>query len=206
VSVIDSGLGDIRSLRGEQRYAQLSPEQRAALLGKLRELVDATESAFLDCLGHFDTQGDCETLGVSRTTRAWLRKELKLAPGDAGERVRIARGTHLRSTLDELRGGTVTYDQARAIEHATRIVPAEQRTQAAETLTALARDTDVVDVRVAGHKLACVINPDGALQAADRQFERRHLTMSPLMDGMSHLAACSTLSRQPWSPLPSRRF
>ena len=139
-------------------------------------------------LAHFDTHGDCETLGVSRTTCAWLRKELKLAPGDAGERVRIARGTHLPPTLEQLRDGTVTYDQARAIEHATRIVPPEpaRRTQRKRSLRWHA-NTDVVDVSVAGHKLACVINPDGALQAADRQFERRHLTMSPLMDGMSHL-------------------
>ena len=187
LSAVDNALTDIRSLRNRDQHALLSPEQRAGLLAKLRTLVDATEAAFLDCLDHFDSHGDCETLGASRTTRAWLRKELKLAPGDAGERVRIARGAHLYDTLEELRKGTVTYDQARAIEHATRTVPEDQRIAAAETLTALAIETDVVDVRVAGHKLACVVNPDGALQTADRQFERRHLTLSPLLDGMTHL-------------------
>ena len=180
-------LSAVRSLPSSGLYKDGTPEERAALLRELRELVDASEAVFLECLNNFDVRGDCETLNATRTTSAWLRKELKLAPGDATERVRISRGGHLHGAIVELRSGSVTYDQVRAIERATRHVPESQQKSAAETLTTLAQQVDVVDVRIAGHKLASVTNPDGAMQSADRQFERRHLTLSPLLDGMTHV-------------------
>jgi hypothetical protein len=52
-------------------------------------------------------------------------------------------------------------------------------------LTDLAAQSDVTAVRTAGRHLRLVTDPEGTLRDAERQFERRYLTLSPLLDGMT---------------------
>ncbi|HVQ87236.1 MAG TPA: DUF222 domain-containing protein, partial [Actinomycetes bacterium] len=157
------------------------------MLAGLRELIDTAEAAFTHTLAAFDANGDGETLHAAASTQSWLRGALRLAPGDASERVRIARGSrdHLATPLHALAEGAVTYDQVRAIEKGARVVPDEQRQEAVTLLTNLAQQADVSAVRVAGQRLRYVTDPDGALKEADKQFEHRYLNLSPLLDGMT---------------------
>ena len=90
-------LDEVAALPDDPTFALLSPEARVAWLQNLRKLIDVTESVFLRCLGDFDAQGDAQTLNAATTTAGWLRTCVGLAPGDANERVRIARGSNITS-------------------------------------------------------------------------------------------------------------
>lgn len=178
-------LAQVRAL-AEHGVVTSVPEERAAWLAGLRQLVDAAEVAFTGVLSDFDRHGDHEVLVGAQSAAAWLRAGLHLAPGDASARVQLARRHDLLApTLAAVAGGTVTYDQATAVERSVRVLPAERRGEAVELLTGLAAATDAAAVRVAGRRLRQVVDPDGALADHEQQYDRRHLTLSPLLDGMT---------------------
>jgi len=161
--------------------------ERAAWLVGLRQLVDATEAAFLEVLGSFDANGDGQVLHGAQSTSAWLQGAAHLAPGDACERVRIARaGRHLlREPIAAMASGDVSYDQVRAIERSVRPLPTAVQAEAVPVLTELARRVDAGRLRSAGRALRHAVDPDGTLADAQVQFERRYLNLSPLLDGMT---------------------
>jgi hypothetical protein len=101
----------------------------------------------------------------------------------------LARGSRdlLADPVDALAAGEVTYDQVRAIERSVRVIPEQHREDAVTVLTDLANQADVQAVRVAGQRLRFVTDPDGSLSASEKEFERRYLNMSPLLDGMTAL-------------------
>lgn len=164
-----------------------SPEERAAWVAGLQQLSDAVAAASLVAVAAFDASGDGEVLHGAASTASWLRGALGLAPGDAAERVRLARGARalLSAPAEQLREGTVTYDHLRSIDRAVRFVPEAQQRDAVALLTDLAMAAPVADVRSAGRHLRMVADPDGTLAECEQQFERRHLTLAPLLDGMS---------------------
>ena len=186
---LEALLAQVQALPEDPAFTQLTPDERVAWLQNLRKLVDVTESVFLQCLGDFDAQGDAQTLNAATTTAGWLRGSVGLAPGDANERARIARGlrNHLRDAGEALQSGEVSYEQVRAIEHAVRRIPESDQAAATSLLTDLARASDVMAVRTAGEKLKHTVDPDGVLRIVEKDFERRHLYMSPLLDGMTHV-------------------
>jgi hypothetical protein len=164
----------------------LTAGERAEWLAGLRQVIDAAEGAFTDVLSVFDAHGDGEVLHAARSTSSWLQGALHLAPGDASRRVRVARAVaELGAPLDLMHDGQVTFDQLCAMQSAVRHVPGQQREQAVALLTDLATRVDAGRLRVAGRALRHAVDPDGALDEARDQFERRYLELSPLLDGMT---------------------
>lgn len=153
-------------------------QQRIAWVRGLRQLIDAAEAAFARALDAVDAHGDVHVVDGARSTQSWLRGALRLAPGDASERVRIARGGRslLAEPLRALADGDVVYDQVRAIGRDVAALPPDARQRAVDLLTDLARVADTAAVRVAGRRLRYVVDPDGARAEAEVQFERRYLT------------------------------
>ena len=186
---VEQVLRQVREAARDLPDAAESAENRAALLVGLRQLVGATEAAFTAVLARFDAHGDGETLVASRSTPSWLRAQLKLSPGDAAQRVAIARrgGDRLAPPLAALAAGTVTFDQVRAIHRSTHRLPPPAQPEAVALLTHRAVAADVTAVRVAGQRIKHVVDPDGSLNDAQVQFDRRYLTLAPLLDGMTAL-------------------
>lgn len=180
-------LGEVRAWTRDAEPLGLTPEERASWVVGLQQLRDATDAAMLSAVASFDAAGDGELLHGAASTQSWLRGALGVAPGEASERVRLARAARslLSRSMECLREGELTYDHVRAVERAVRHLPAEHQPAAADVLTDLAAQSDVTAVRTAGRHLRFVTDPDGALSDAERQFERRHLTLSPLLDGMT---------------------
>ena len=166
--------------------AEAGPEQRAAWLAGLRDVVNAAEAAFTRTLAVFDAQGDGVVLHGARNTTAWVKGAFQLTGGDAAERVRLARAadTVLEPALVKLSEGQVTLEHVRAIERALRPVPPEHHGEVVAVLTELATRTDVGQVRKAGEQVRTMVDPDGALSTRDKDFSRRRLHLSPLLDGM----------------------
>ena len=191
--------------------APTSAAERAAWLVGIRTLIDASEALFTQTLDTFDAHGDGEFLHGAASSQAWLRGALRLAPGDASERVRLARGGRgpMREALDAMAAGQVTYDQVRAISRATKMVPPHAVEESVAVLTELARNSDVTAVRTAGQHLQNAVNPDGALAESNDQFERRWLTLSPSLDNVTSVSGildpdqppcCQPHSHRSWCP------
>jgi len=185
---VDAVLADVRGWLPVVESAS-GPDERAAWLAGLRQLVDATEAVFSAALQRFDVHGDAEVLHGARSTSAWLQGGLHLAPGDASERVRIARGSraHLCRPITALANGAITYDQVRTIDRSVRDLPEGSRDAAVELLTELAGWVDTGRLRAAGRALRHTVDPEGGQAEARAQFERRYLHLSPLLDGMTAL-------------------
>jgi hypothetical protein len=185
----------LQSVRGwtdpdaESSMAANSPDERAAWVAGLQQLRDAVDAAMLTAVATFDAAGDGETLHGAASTASWLRGAIRLAPGDASERVRLARRSRdaLSAPAGHLRSGSITYDHLRSIDRAVRFIPEARQAEAVALLTDLAVVAPVADVRTAGKHLKLVADPDGTLADCEQQFERRHLTLSPLLDGMTSI-------------------
>jgi len=156
-------LAEVRDLASTD-FAGEGTGGRAGWLVGLRQLVDAAEVAFTHALASFDAAGDGQVLTGAQSSAAWLRAELRLAPGDASGRVHLARQRGLLAdTLHAVHAGAVTFDQAAAVEKAVRPLPDRAKPDAVALLTGLAEVTDAAAVRVAGRRLREVVDPDGAL-------------------------------------------
>jgi len=204
-------LGQVRAWSGDDARAALiaeGSETRADWLAGLQQLTDAVAAATSTALEVFDAHGDGQLLHGASSTAAWLRGAVRVTGPEAAERVRIARAsrTVLADPVERLSRGELTYDHVRAIERGTRSLPPDQQHAGAQVLTDLARIAPVADVRTAATHLQYVLDPDGSLVDAQHQFDRRHLTMAPLMDGMTSLtglldpesAALLTAALQPF--------
>jgi Domain of unknown function (DUF222)/HNH endonuclease len=180
-------LGEVRAWTREGAPLGVTADDRASWVVGLQQLRDAVDAALLDAVASFDAAGDGELLHGAASTQAWLRGALGVAPGEASERVRLARGARgvLNTPVERMRDGELTYDHVRAVERGIRHLTTEQQVEASVLLTDLAAQGDVTAVRTAGRHLRLVTDPDGALRDAQRQFERRYLTLSPLLDGMT---------------------
>ncbi len=166
----------------------VSPTARAGWLAGLRQLVDTAEVMFTRTLATFDALGDAPVMSGQRDTTAWLHHELRLSVGDARSRVRVARDWQpLSDSLGATRRGELRFEHVRAMSSALRPLrhaPGELE-QAVPLLHELAAHSDPAAVRRAGRRLLDVVDPDGELGERDRQFTRRHLSLSPLLDGMT---------------------
>ncbi len=178
----------VRALR-EQDVHALTARERADRLGGLRRVIDALEVEFSRTLAASDALGDAELLDGARSTASWLRDTLRLAPGDAAERVRVARSSFSGDAptavaADAVAAGQLTYDQLRAITGGTRDLEGEPARRAADLLTGLGRQVDAQAIRVAARHLRCVVDPDGAQRSFAEKFDARRASFAPLLDGM----------------------
>lgn len=178
---------EVRTWSHADDFPTRTAEERATWVAGLQQLSDAVAAAALAAVAAFDAAGDGEVLHGAASTSSWLRGALGVAPGEAAERVRMARRSRdlLAKPVALLRAGRVTYDHLRAIERAARFLPPDQQQCAVDVLLDLAVVAPVTDVRNAGRHLRYACDPDGALTDSEQQFERRYFTLSPLMDGMT---------------------
>lgn len=185
---LSRALDDVRALRATAT-ATVSAADRAAWLIGLQHLMDAASVTFTEVLAQFDGAGDAEVLTGASSTTSWLSHRLRLAPGDASSRVKVARAAdELAGPLDAVASGILRAEHVPVMEKAIRpLDDPEQRAQAVELLCELAERADPARVATAGRRLREVVDPDGALTSHEQQFTRRYLNLSPMLDGMTRL-------------------
>lgn len=166
--------------------AAMTAEERAAWLFTLQQISDATAAYRTEVLGAFDANGDGETLHAARSTNSWLKGALQVSGTEAARQVRLARAsrTELAQALRAMREGEINYEQLGVIGRSVADLPVEQTEAAVGILTELATQAGVADVAAAGQQIRQAVNPDGALAACENDFSRRHMYLSPLLDGM----------------------
>ncbi len=191
-AVVQQLVEQVRSLATDEAHQVLgasSPGERAGWVTGLQQLADAVSAATLMAVAAFDAGGDGQVRHGAASTQAWIRGACRVTGAEASERVRIARSARglLAGPVEQVRDGALTYEHLRAVERGVRHLPQAQQLQAVELLTDLAQVAPVGDVRTAGKHLHYVLDPDGALADSCQQFDRRYLTLAPLLDGMTSL-------------------
>jgi hypothetical protein len=177
----------LATVEARQVLSASTPGERAGWVVGLQQLADAVAVATLTAVAAFDAGGDGQVLHGAASTQAWLRGACRITGAEASERVRIARKARdlLADPVEQVRDGAFTYEHLRAVEKSVRHLPQVRQPQAVDLLTDLAQVAPVGDVRTAGKHLQYVLDPDGSLADSCQQFDRRYLTLAPLLDGMT---------------------
>lgn len=200
-------LSAARGLTGDEPTV-MTAEDRAAWLFAIQQSMDVLAAYRTEVLAAFDANGDGETLHAARSTASWLKGALQISGPEASRQVRLARASRseLAQAVRAMREGEITYEKLGVIGRSVADLPAVQAEFAVDILTQLASQTGVEDVAAAGRRIREAVNPDGALATCDKDFSRRHLYLSPMLDGMYTLngildpegAAVLTTALQPF--------
>lgn len=181
-------------------------------LVELRVQMDRLEAHWLARLLSFDDR--CGAMGDgAATTASWLRRDCRLAPGAARERVTIARRLRdLPATATALAEGAISYRHAALIANATADLP-EAANDSASTESILleaSRGCDPATLRRVTTHLSYVLDPDGSRRRDAHSLDRGTLFVSPVLnrfavngdlngeDGATVLAALAPLA----APVP----
>ena len=134
--------------------------------------------------------------------KAWLRWKCRLTFSAASDRVEVARQLEsLALTSQALAEGDISYQHAAMIARAAERLGEKFEGPAEGILVELARKEDPAVLRRAIIHLRYVVEPDGVLEEANAQHERRFLHLSQTSTGCS----CSTASSAPTTGPRCRR-
>jgi hypothetical protein len=156
---------------------------------RLRWLADRLEGQWLKELADLDTVGAAATdpQAPAASTASWLRRQLRMGAGAAGDAVRTARALFrgpLTQTADALVRGQLSPAHARVLANGTRQLPDPVAADAEPVLLAAAARLDPPRLRQAVGYLVEVADPGGAEVARQHRHERRGLWLAPTLDEM----------------------
>ena len=151
---------------------------------RIRCAIDRLEAEFSRRLGRFDSDQGWVADG-NASTAGWLSQQCRITRSTAWERVRQARRlTELPGTTEAFAAGEISQAHVGVITRAAEQVGSEAVRDAEPILLEAARRLDARRLRYVTGQLRHCLDPDGALKDANRDYERRHLYLSELMDGM----------------------
>jgi hypothetical protein len=171
------------------RLAGLDPAGMppAALVEELTaacRYADRLAGEILRLLGALDATGGAQVVGCA-STGAFARQFLRMLPGHAGQTVTTARQLRdLPATAQDLRDGDISADHAVVIAHLRDKLGAEHMATAEPILRQAATGgASPADIRRLGEVIRYRADTDGAERDTVRQYDRRHLWISELLDG-----------------------
>lgn len=118
------------------------------------------------------------------TTRAWLASRCRLSPSEAGAQVRVARyARELPATRGAYLAGDLSAAHVDVIGKAVSELDSDEDVAAADgILSAAGAQLSTDKLRKAGQHLRELVNPDAGLDAADRTYRKRDLSVTPVGD------------------------
>jgi hypothetical protein len=151
----------------------------------LRRLIEQLEAVWLSAAADFQRAGGPEQEGAGSMS-AWLRRECRMAPGEASARVRVAAAVtgELATTGQALAQGAIGWRHADVIVRTVKDVPHEHRRAAEQLLQEPAKTLDPQYLSRVGQELLHRLDVDKAEQAAVRRLERRGLDIAETLGGM----------------------
>lgn len=180
---IASGLEQVRA----QDLLSIPGVRQREELVRLHRLSNQLEAEITRRVANFDSsQAYADTLAL--TTQSWLRGECNLTPNQASERVRVARKLEdLPRTAEAFASGDMSLPHASLITHVAEKVGDKFDSEAEDIFVNAARDLDPWRLRIVARRFRDAVDPDGSLDDANEQYQRRHLHLSQTMDGIFHL-------------------
>lgn len=176
----------VETMRAEDLLSLPGSRQRDELV-RLHRLSNQLEAEITRRVANFDSsQAYADTLAM--TTQSWLRAECNLTPNQASERVRIARKLEdLPRTAEAFASGDMSFPHAALIARVAENVGDKFDSEAENIFVTAARDLDPWRLRIVARRFRDAVDPDGSLDDANEQYQRRHLHLSQTMDGIFHL-------------------
>jgi len=151
----------------------------------LRSAIERMEAEFSRRLKRCDRNQGYAPSGYC-SAAGWLNEECRMTRSTAWERVRQARRlAELPATADAFAAGDVNLAHVSVITRSAEQVGCEALRDAEPILLEAARRLDARQLRYVTAQLRHCLDPDGSLKDANRDYERRHLYLSELLDGMS---------------------
>jgi len=121
----------------------------------------------------------------SLTAKAWLRWNCNLTHGQASDRVEVARQMRsLPVTTQALAEGDISYQHAALIARTAQRLGSLWPADAEEILVTAAKEVDPVRLRRATMQLRHCLEPDGVLEDANAEDERRFLHLNQTFGGI----------------------
>ena len=164
----------------------LSESERGRRMLQRRALINRLEAEDLADLNEFDRLGEFALDGYVNAA-AWCRGMLRMRPAEAAQRVKMARySASLPETTAAFESGEISAGHVAVITNAAADIGIEEFTehQCDRILSELAQEVNPHEMNEVVIKLRDFANPDGSLKEANHDFSRRHLSISPLLDGM----------------------
>lgn len=116
---------------------------------------------------------------------AWLRHNCRLSPAAASQLVKVARQLcELPATARAFAAGEIGLQHASLISRTAEDVGTEVAREAEPVLLGAAREVDAGRFRLVTQRLRHCFDQDGALEAFQRDHERRRLHLSQTLDGL----------------------
>jgi Domain of unknown function (DUF222)/HNH endonuclease len=154
-------------------------------LRRIRDAIDRLEGEFSLRLRRFARLRGHVTDGATSVV-SWLRYRCRLSVSQASARSQVARllpkipgAEHL------LRRAEIGFRHAAVLAQAVDEVGVAAVTAAADELISAARTLDPDRLRIVTRHLRHCVDPDGVLSDAERDYARRRLHVSPILDGLS---------------------
>lgn len=162
------------------------------IVGLHRE-INRLHALLYERVAAFDAVGGAHEL-VGTSTRSWLRHRTGLPASTASDIVRTARSLRdeLPSTREAMNRGDLTSQHARTIaqtvrraadnvttEHATEVAQQVER-----VMLDVGRSVDAASLSGFGHRVRQIVDPDGALDDANRGHDRRWFTAAKTFNGL----------------------
>jgi hypothetical protein len=171
-------------LGGEDLEA-FSIEAEGEGMREVRAFIDRLEGEFGRRLAHFTARRGYEASGALDPI-AWVRSECRLSFGEAAERVQLARGlAGLPETAAALARGQIGYQHATVIARAAEEVGPKAATELEEiAIEAATSGVDPGRLRQFTRQYRAHVDPEGFLDAANREYARRRLSYTQGLDGM----------------------
>lgn len=159
-------------------------EALAEDLVELRRSIDLLEVEFARRLRRFEAQrGYLSERAASLV--AWLRNRCRMSAAAAAQQAEVARRVpELPETGRALEAGEIGFHHAAVIARCATEVGASEVRRVETTLVDAARKLDPGRLRLVTRHLRHCVDPDGALEAANDEHERRWLSISQTYGGL----------------------
>jgi len=150
----------------------------------LRRYVDRLEAEFCRRLQAFDARHGYRSEGAASVV-AWLRVRCRMSTAAAAQHVDVARQLlELPITSDALHSGAIGFHHAAAIARCAAEVGSGAVRPVEQTLVEAAEKLDPSRLRLVTRHLRHCVDPDGALDAANRDHAHRWFHISQTFDGV----------------------
>jgi uncharacterized protein DUF222 len=165
-------------------FAEAPPSTLGEAMSDCRRQIDRLEAGFSQAAGRFASNKEYAAEGAPSAV-SWLKANCRMSAGAAAERLNIARQLEqLPQTGAAFQSGELGYQHAALIARVASQVGANTVREAEGDLLKMAADFDPNRFSLVTRRLRQVVDPDGALDDANRAYDQRYLHLSPSLDGI----------------------
>ena len=176
----------LEELKAED-LAQVSPDAIGPDLQALQRHINECEAEFERRLLRFD-KGEGFTGDGALSARGWLRWQCNISPSSASDRVQTARRlASLEVTEEAFAAGDISYANASLIARTAAELGEKWSQESEAILVSAAKELSPDRLRIAIMHLRHYLEPDGVLDEANANHERRVLHLSQTLDGIFYL-------------------